>query len=144
MMNSENSITRFSGEYEFLSNMYPCQVTYGGATYPSVENAFQAAKVLDPDQRRIFETLDPKQAKKLGKKVELRIDWEKTKVVIMYDLLKSKFSDETLRSKLLETGDAELIEGNTWYDYFWGVCYGNGLNYLGKLLMQVRSELKDS
>ena len=33
------------------------------------------------------------------------------------------------------------IEGNTWNDTFWGVCNGQGQNWLGKILMLVRSEL---
>lgn len=36
---------------------------------------------------------------------------------------------------------AQLIEGNHWGDTYWGVCYGQGLNHLGKTLARVRAEL---
>ena len=62
----------------------------------------------------------------------------------MYKCLRSKFSAPELREKLLDTGDAELIEGNWWNDTTWGVCNGVGENRLGKLLMQIRAEIKDS
>jgi predicted NAD-dependent protein-ADP-ribosyltransferase YbiA (DUF1768 family) len=43
---------------------------------------------------------------------------------------------------LIDTGDQELIEGNWWGDVIWGVCNGKGENHLGKILMEVRKELK--
>ena len=57
----------------------------------------------------------------------------------MTDLCRIKFSDPHLRSLLLATGDAELIEGNWWHDQFWGVCNGVGQNQLGKILMAIRN-----
>jgi N-glycosidase YbiA len=77
-----------------------------------------------------------------GKRVALRSDWEVVKVGIMEQCLRSKFAGSELRSLLLSTGDAELVEGNTWNDRFWGVCRGKGQNHLGKLLMRIRSELR--
>ena len=47
-----------------------------------------------------------------------------------------------MASRLINTGDAILIEGNTWGDTYWGVCDGVGENRLGKLLMEVREECK--
>lgn len=62
---------------------------------------------------------------------------------VMLQLLRQKFlGDEELRRKLLRTGDAMLVEGNYWGDTYWGVCFGSGKNMLGKLLMQVREELR--
>jgi ribA/ribD-fused uncharacterized protein len=84
------------------------------------------------------------QSKKLGKRVELRPDWEDVKIDIMRQVLKSKFTQNPeLKAQLIATGDAELIEGNNWNDRFWGVCRGKGQNHLGKLLMEVRAELMD-
>lgn len=61
----------------------------------------------------------------------------------MKDALFYKFSqDKDLRDKLIATGNTELIEDNTWNDRFWGVCNGEGINHLGKLLMELRDELK--
>jgi ribA/ribD-fused uncharacterized protein len=86
-------------------------------------------------------------AKRIGRKVTLRHDWEKVKIEIMRGLLVQKFSqDEMLREMLLSTGDWELIEGNTCGDKFWGAVLENGKwvgrNELGKLLMSVRSEIR--
>lgn len=138
-------IYEFRGEYRFLSNFYPCEVEYEGIVYPSVENAFQAAKTLNNEERLQFTNVKPGIAKRLGRRVALRHDWEKVKVDIMKELLRKKFSQEPLKSKLLATGDKELEEGNKWNDRFWGVCppgSGMGKNILGRLIMEIRVELK--
>lgn len=140
-----NVIDRFRGEYAFLSNFARCNVTYNGRTYRTVEHAFQAAKSLDEKEQKIFLFLsDPAEAKKWGKQVHLRQDWEQVKDDIMKNLLTQKFSQEPFRLQLLSTGNAKLIEGNTWNDTYWGVCNGKGLNILGTLLMEVRDELRKS
>jgi predicted NAD-dependent protein-ADP-ribosyltransferase YbiA (DUF1768 family) len=77
----------------------------------------------------------------MGKQVHLRSDWEQYKPVIMENLLKQKFSQEPLRSKLIATGNCQLVEGNYWHDTYWGICDGKGTNMLGKLLMEIRTEL---
>ena len=61
----------------------------------------------------------------------------------MHGLLQQKFSFTVLKRQLLETGAAELIEGNYWGDRYWGVCKGVGDNWLGKLLMTVRKEIRE-
>lgn len=129
-------ISRFAGDYDFLSNFYKEQ---DGLT---VEHRFQAAKTHDNSQKgRILAAPTPAEAKRLGRKVSLRPDWEDVKIPIMLGLLITKFYDERLRAMLLETGDAELIEGNHWNDRFWGVDIrtGRGENHLGQLLMTVRN-----
>ena len=50
--------------------------------------------------------------------------------------------NEDLKEKLLATENEDLIEKNTWHDYYWGICNGRGKNMLGKILMRVREELK--
>jgi predicted NAD-dependent protein-ADP-ribosyltransferase YbiA (DUF1768 family) len=60
----------------------------------------------------------------------------------MLHLLQQKFSDPVLKEKLLATGGAVLVEGNTWGDTFWGVYKRNGMNHLGRLLMKVRAECR--
>ena len=62
---------------------------------------------------------------------------------IMRRLLKQKFSYSGLKMLLLSTGNDKLVEGNTWGDHFWGACNGHGENWLGKLLMEIRSELRE-
>jgi hypothetical protein len=119
-------------------------IELGSVEYPSSEHAYQAAKTKDKKMRKkIARQPTAWQAKKLGQEVELREDWEERKVEIMYRILRAKFTQhKKLKEMLFDTGDAELIEGNTWGDTFWGVCEGKGENKLGKLLMLLREELR--
>ena len=133
----------FKNNFEFLSNFYLHEICYDGIFYPSNEHAYQASKSQNYSERIEISKIDsPGQAKKAGKKVKLRPDWEEAKVYIMWDLVKKKFEDKELKKKLLDTKDEELIEGNHWGDCFWGICNGKGENYLGRILMHVRKELK--
>jgi len=139
-----NHISRFQGEYRFLSNFYPCTVFLDDLDYPSVEHAYQAAKTTDDWERVCIRDL-PKagQAKSYGKDFgntkPIRCNWREINLEIMRDLLLQKFSRTDLRRKLLDTGSHELIEGNNWGDTYWGQCpVGKGENHLGKLLMEVR------
>jgi N-glycosidase YbiA len=141
-------INEFSGKYAFLSNFWSCKIMFEGIEFPTVEHAFQAAKTTNPNEREMVRLAPtPVKAKRIGRKVTLRDDWEKVKIEIMRGLLVQKFSqDEMLREMLLSTGDWELIEGNTWGDKFWGAVLENGKwvgrNELGKLLMSVRSQIR--
>ena len=137
-------IAEFRGRYRFLSNFYPAIVNLDSIPYPTVEHAFQAAKTIDVQHReRIRKCNKPGDAKRLGRRVPLRSDWEQVKLYVMLNLLRQKFSQtEFLKTQLLATGEAQLIEGNTWNDFFWGECMGTGENHLGKLLMRVRQELR--
>ena len=137
-----SDITSFTGEYRFLSNFFPAVVTLDGETYPSVEHAYQAAKTTSPIAREAIRTCPkPGQAKRNGRMVQLRPDWEEIKLDVMRDLLWQKFQHYDLREQLLATGDRRLIEGNHWNDTFWGVCRGVGQNWLGVLLMEIREEM---
>lgn len=143
-----NSITRFQGDYRFLSNFWPASVQLDGVIYPTVEHAYQAAKSLDPTYRQdILACQTPGQAKRRSSKVALREDWTaEVRTAVMEDLLRQKFQDPELKQMLLSTGDKKLIEGNVWHDQFWGICTCEkceyrGENRLGKLLSKIRSEL---
>ena len=136
------SIDRFAGEFDWLSNFFPCKVEFEGLTFDNSEAAFQAAKCLDMKERERFFGLSGGQAKRLGKKVELRLDWEDVKIDVMREVLKVKFSNPELAEKLVATGNTQITEGNSWNDTFWGVCRGKGQNHLGKLLMELRDNLK--
>ena len=134
-------INSFSGEYRWLSNFWVCEVEYDGVIWPSSEHAYQAAKSLDSEyKKQMLACNTPGQTKKLGKKVELRSDWDEVKLGIMEEILRAKFSNPQLREALLQTGTEELVEGNWWHDVYWGVCKGVGQNNLGKILMKLREE----
>jgi ribA/ribD-fused uncharacterized protein len=134
------SINEFQGTYRFLSNFWPARVRYLDREYPTVENAYQAAKCDTPTERIPFETCFAGKAKKMGRSIKIRPDWNQVKDAVMLNLLRQKFQNPELREKLLYTGKSELIEGNYWGDTYWGVCRGVGENRLGKLLMLVREE----
>ena len=141
-------ITAFHGPHAFLSNFAASPVVLDGQTYPTVEHAFQAAKTFDPEQRLLVRDANtPATAKRLGRQVTLRADWEQVKYGLMRQLLQQKFAIPDLRAALLATGDAELIEGNTWNDRTWGrvLVKGQwvGKNWLGELLMEERKNMKD-
>jgi ribA/ribD-fused uncharacterized protein len=136
------AILRFQGEHRFLSNFYPVKITHDDIVYPSVEHAYQASKT---NSRKI--KLDIANcghaaiAKKMGSNL-YKEKWHLIKLGVMLELVRLKFQDESLKYKLLMTGDEALIEGNEWGDVYWGLCKGVGENHLGKILMQVRSECK--
>ena len=133
----------FINAYAFLSNFYPCQIEYEGIIFPSVEHAYQAAKT--PIKSIRLECLDmrPREAKKWGTTIPIRQDWEDVNLDIMRELTRKKFSHPSFAKKLLDTGDVVIEETNYWHDTFWGVCNGIGENWLGKILMEVREELKN-
>lgn len=145
-------ISYFSGKYAWLSNFFSSNIIYDGMTFTSVEAAFQAAKEVDKTKRLKFcGQIAPGAAKRLGRMVKLREDWEEIKDQVMLDCLRDKFAAGTkLAELLLATGNEELVEGNLWHDNEWGdcKCYRcediRGKNKLGKLLMQVRDELNAS
>lgn len=146
-----NKIDSFRDEYYFLSNFSPSKIRHNGMVFPTVEHAYQAMKIdpkLPKDQHenwlaKIAGCETPGKAKAIGKTVPLMDNWDQYKVGVMFGLLWQKFEDPTLRKMLLDTGDAELIEGNWWGDRFWGVCGGRGENWLGKHLMEIRDRIKD-
>ncbi len=147
MKESESVVRQFQGEYRFLSNFWAAPVMYGGIVYQNNEAAFQAQKCLDDEEKRRFSNMEPAQAKREGRRVKLRPDWETVKVGLMYEIVKAKFTQNPeLGQLLLHTGDAALYEGNHWHDCFWGVSLktGRGKNHLGQILMKVREELRQA
>lgn len=135
-------IKSFSRNYDFLSNFYDTPVDYNSITYQNSEAAFQAQKTLDETERLLFTNAAPNVAKRMGRKLKIRDDWNEVRVKVMYEVVSAKFKQNLLlAARLLETGDTHLEEGNTWGDTFWGTVNGVGENNLGKILMQVRQEI---
>ena len=159
----ETIIGSFDGDNRFLSNFWiDDPIVWNGRSFDTSEHAYQWSKTDDPEEKElilfvwlqgdnnevIVKPSTPGQAKRMGDRVTKRPNWDEIKSGIMLDILRAKFSqNKKLRKMLLDTGDAILIEGNTWCDNFWGSCHcekcGNkGRNVLGQLLMQVREELR--
>lgn len=143
-------IDRFEGGNAFLSNFYELSEKITdecGIAYPTVEHYFQAAKTNNISMRMAISLMDsPGKAKRAGRNLDLRYDWEEIKVNVMRQALAKKFADPVLAQKLMAT-EGELIEGNTWHDNTWGSCSCErcknieGKNILGNLLMELREEL---
>lgn len=139
-------ILEFNGKYQFLSNFAPAEFMWDGIYWYNSEAAYQAAKVTDRRLRlEISKVTNPGQAKKIGKRLKIRDDWEEVKYDIMYEIVFEKFKQNPhLKEQLLATNDAHLEEGNWWGDKIWGVSpvgSGDGKNWLGKILMDVRSRI---
>lgn len=121
-----------------------------------VEGEFQAAKEINPIKRKLyakrFVAMPPNKAKRAGGRngiVDLRPDWERVKIGIMHDFVLRKFTEhDECCEWLFDTGILLIVEGNWWCDNFWGNCrckrcsHITGKNHLGKILMDVRHELR--
>lgn len=141
-MNKLTKIDFFRGQYHFLSNFYEAPLEFDGRKYLNSEAAFHSMKCVNPLDRDQFKDLNSSEAKKLGRSVQLRPDWESIKDSIMKEIVRAKFEQNPdLAYKLKQTEDSVLIEGNWWGDRYWGVCDGTGKNKLGKILMEIRTEL---
>lgn len=140
-------INTFRGKYIFLSNFYPVRIDYDGFTYDSVEHAYHAQKINNKEWKEYCAARGRSAGdiKRFVKNLSIRSDWECVKVYIMEELLTIKFQDKTIQKLLLDTGDEWIIEENYWGDKFWGVCTKTkaGQNILGKLLMNIRSKIKN-
>lgn len=153
-MTSPSEIREFKGRWAFLSNFHPAVLVWEGIQYPTSEHAFNAGKTLDLDVRRdIADAPTPREAKRRGRSrsLVLRPGWdERVRYEVMAAVLNAKFRAHPGRIEaLLSTGDAELIESNTWCDTVWGRCTcaghrGVGENHLGRLLMGLRARLRST
>ena len=145
--------------YGFLSNFYEASFVLLGTSWPTVEHYYQAQKSLDRKyQKAIRDARTAGRAKRLGsllgatrtaKELQfhaglffLRSDWESVKLDVMRSAVSAKFAQNPgLAKRLISTSPAELVEDSP-YDCFWGTgADGRGENWLGRILMDLRSEL---
>ncbi len=142
-------IEGFQKEYRWLSNFWffgkPMQ--YQGMKFPTNEHFYVAMKTKDVSIRKQVSEHPLKGVKKFGQGITIREDWDDIKLNVMLYGLRYKFSkaNPVLRQQLIATGDKGLVESNWWGDDFWGFCLKTeqGENNLGKLLMQVREEIRN-
>lgn len=142
-------IREFKDNYSWLSNFYPCEIEHEGILFDSVEKAYQAAKTNDLKLREEISLLSsPGKAKRFFKnrREDVREDWTEVNLDVMRELLRKKFVENNyFRRKLLSTGSSEIQEGNFWGDKFFGVDLrtGEGQNLLGKMIMDIRKEIRE-
>lgn len=147
-------IQGFQGEYRFLSNFWYAEIilpysitafnkddTFKAHTN---EHAYQACKALTfLGFTTVLHCDTPGKAKRMGKSITIRDNWNNYRTNTMYLINVAKYTQHReLRKKLLATDNQEIQEVNHWNDQFWGICNGKGENNLGKILMQIREELK--
>jgi ribA/ribD-fused uncharacterized protein len=133
-------------EFDFMSNFYVAPFEYDGKTFATVEHCFQYYKTTDKVWRKkIRAACDPATAKKFGRQCPMRKNWDGMKIHLMGRFVLAKFRQhDDLAEALIATGDRP-IEEDAWWDAFWGTGKkGNGDNYMGKILMQVRKTLIDN
>ena len=139
-------ITEFKGDYDFLANDFnDCKIYIekDDLTYTNLESALIAQKSDDFGTRRKFTRFNAMKARKKLSTIPDNDEWEENKDEIMKDLLRIKFKKGSkLGKKLVETIPAKLINTVTYPDEYYGVRYGEGKNMLGKMLMEIRDEIK--
>lgn len=136
-------IDKFTGEYAFLSNFHPSRIIVFSRNYPTVEHAYQALKCKHEHEHNYIQQLaTPGQAKRAGRRVVMKEDWQNLKYSIMLTCVTAKFTQHIeLTMKLVNTSPSHLEEGNDWGDTLWGTVDGVGDNLLGNILMLVRNNL---
>lgn len=139
-------IRKFDKEHKWLSNFAPCTIVLNGISYPSVEHAYMSAKSNDVRWylKCTDESIKPGTIKKLSRGILLVSNWDAIKIEVMQECLNQKYRQEPYRTLLIETDDVFIQEGNYWGDTFWGVDLNTntGDNRLGKLIMEIRENLK--
>lgn len=139
-------IRKFEKEYAWLSNFTPCTIVLDGLIFSSVEHAYMSAKSEDMEWKLTCAdaSIKPSKIKRMSRTIALPENWGSKKIEVMRECLNQKFRQEPFRTLLLETGDLRIQEGNYWGDKFWGVdlVSREGENHLGRLIMEIREELK--
>ena len=141
-------IYEFRGNFNWLSNFYPCKVIYKDNEFNSVEQAYMFAKNdTSGDWLNFCLNNSPAMCKAQSKLIKIRDDWDSVKLKIMEDLLFQKFNQEPFKTKLIETGNRNIVEGNFWGDIFWGVNLkvnpNYGENHLGRIIMKIREKINE-
>lgn len=135
--------------YGCFSNFSPHPITINRIPWQTVEHYYQAHKLLGTPDQPLMEVIrqaeTPEQAASIGRDRArtIRVDWNTAKQEVMWTAVLTKFlTHPDIQRVLLETGEESLIE-NSPKDYYWGCGKdGSGQNQLGKMLMRVRSYIR--
>jgi ribA/ribD-fused uncharacterized protein len=148
-------------EFKEFSNMHEAKIQVDGITFPTVEHYFQWSKAKmfgDAEiQTKILKTVSPKSVKSYGKKVKGfdEESWSAKKDEVMRVAVKAKLMQHPdILKKLRDTGVRPIAEADPRGKY-WGigtsadtskakdVAKWPGKNVMGKILMELRTELKE-
>jgi len=129
-----------------FSNFSPYEVYVLGTTWKTSEHYFQARKFQDSNLvLKVMDAPSPMEAAKIGRDRNntIRDDWESIKLDVMREVVHAKFTQHaSLKKLLLSTGNEDIVEASP-YDSFWGEgSDGSGTNHLGKVLMEVREQIR--
>ena len=133
----------------WFSNMLEMEpMPYQGMEFHTVENFYQAMKTTDVNERRKIAQMNPYEAKKYARSVDLRQNWDTIKLDVMEYALRHKFAAGTAWHQKLITfeDDIVFVERNNWHDTYWGKCVcercdNQGENHLGKILTKIHASL---
>ncbi len=132
--------------YGCFSNFSPHGLELKGVWWPTSEHYFQAQKFAGTEhEEAVRHAKTPKQAAEMGRERSrpLRANWEQVKDDVMREAVRQKFRTHAdIRQVLLDTGDEDLIENAPGDVYWGGGADGSGQNRLGKILMEVRAQLR--
>lgn len=149
------------GEYGCFSNWYPAKFDYAGRHFENSEQFMMYHKVMMFQKYeladQIMKTSDPAKCKKIAGQHFPEFNsnlWDKTRKAVVKRGVKAKFAqNEDILKCLLDTGNALLAECSP-KDEIWGIGIGigdtdrfdiakwRGRNLLGRILMEVREELR--
>lgn len=131
----------FRNEYDFLSNFYRSPIVVGKYTFQCAEAAFQAMKCTKESDVIALTKMNGAEAKKFGRRVDLRKNWNTYRLRAMQYVLDLKFQQNPGLLSRLKAIEEPIVENNTWNDTFWGVCNGVGKNHLGKILTAIKEKV---
>jgi ribA/ribD-fused uncharacterized protein len=142
---TEKQIFFYENEFYVFSNYSSFMLEWKGVWYPTSEHAYHSEKFDDEllkEEVRKCRSAHDSQKFANAHMDEQKEGWDSSKLGIMKEILHAKVAQHPyVLKKLIESGDKELIE-DSWRDDFWG--WGpqkDGANHLGKLWMEVRSEI---
>ena len=148
---------RNNGPYFEFSNFYVPEIAIkiDNEEWISTEHYYQASKYFHKKKsskkykkliKKIKNASTPREAKAVAYDTDLEIEneWNVKKYEVMLKAVRAKFSqNKKLKSLLMATGNRRIIE-HSCKDLYWGNgCNDKGMNFLGRILMQVRTELYD-
>jgi len=138
--------SKLRGPYRCLPNFAPTPIEIAGVVWATSEHFYQAQKFTDvsvQDQIATAATAYDAAHRARAMADHVRADWHEIKLAVMLTALRAKANQHAdVKKTLIDSGDAALVEQSP-KDNFWGNGPdGNGQNYLGRLWMQVREELR--